>query len=66
MPAQGLGRLYIVEMGSYVYLLTGNRSRKMGTIMDVVSARDPYEKEFHQAVHEVVESVKPVLDKNPE
>lgn len=38
----------------------------MGTIMDVVNARDPYEKEFHQAVHEVVESIKPVLDKNPE
>lgn len=38
----------------------------MGTIMDVVNARDPFEKEFHQAVHEVVESVKPVLDKNPE
>jgi len=38
----------------------------MGTIMDIVSGRDPYEKEFHQAVHEVVESVKPVLDKNPE
>ncbi|MCP4721826.1 MAG: NADP-specific glutamate dehydrogenase, partial [Desulfobacteraceae bacterium] len=28
--------------------------------------RDPFEKEFHQAVTEVVESVKPVLDKNPE
>ncbi len=38
----------------------------MGTIMDIVSARDAHEKEFHQAVHEVVESVKPVLDKNPE
>ncbi|WP_035236036.1 NADP-specific glutamate dehydrogenase [Desulfobacter vibrioformis] len=38
----------------------------MGTLMDIVSGRDPYEKEFHQAVHEVVESVKPVLDKNPE
>ncbi len=38
----------------------------MGTIMDVVSKRDPFEKEFHQAVHEVAESVKPVLDKNPE
>jgi glutamate dehydrogenase (NADP+) len=34
--------------------------------MDIVNARDPFEKEFHQAVHEVVESVKPVLDKNPE
>lgn len=38
----------------------------MSTIMDIVNAKDPYEKEFHQAVHEVVESVKPVLDKNPE
>jgi len=38
----------------------------MGTIMDIVNSRDPYEKEFHQAVHEVVESVKPVLDQNPE
>ncbi|WP_027362896.1 NADP-specific glutamate dehydrogenase [Desulfospira joergensenii] len=38
----------------------------MGTIMDIVTARDPYEKEFHQAVTEVVESVKPVLDRNPE
>jgi glutamate dehydrogenase (NADP+) len=28
-------------------------------------ARDPQEKEFHQAVSEVVESVKPVLDQNP-
>jgi len=35
-------------------------------IMDIVNARDPFEKEFHQAVKEVVESVKPVLDKNPE
>jgi len=38
----------------------------MGAIMDIVNARDPFEKEFHQAVTEVVESVKPVLDKNPE
>ncbi|OGR26303.1 MAG: glutamate dehydrogenase [Desulfobacterales bacterium RIFOXYA12_FULL_46_15] len=38
----------------------------MSTILDIVNARDPYEKEFHQAVTEVVESVKPVLDKNPE
>jgi glutamate dehydrogenase (NADP+) len=34
--------------------------------MDIVTARDPFEKEFHQAVTEVVDSVKPVLDKNPE
>lgn len=38
----------------------------MSTIMDIVKARDPYEKEFHQAVTEVAESVKPVLDKNSE
>ncbi len=38
----------------------------MGTIMDIVIARDPYEKEFHQAVAEVAESVKPVLDRNSE
>ena len=38
----------------------------MGTILDVIIARDPFEKEFHQAVSEVVESIKPVLDKNPE
>jgi len=41
------------------------RSVTMGRLMDVVSARDPYEKEFHQAVTEVFESVKPVLDQNP-
>ncbi len=36
----------------------------MGTIMGIVNARDPFEKEFHQAVTEVAESVKPVLDRN--
>ncbi len=38
----------------------------MSSVLDIVFARDPFEKEFHQAVTEVVESVKPVLDKNPE
>ncbi|MBU1195282.1 MAG: NADP-specific glutamate dehydrogenase [Proteobacteria bacterium] len=38
----------------------------MSEILDIVKAKDPFEKEFHQAVTEVVESVKPVLDKNPE
>ena len=28
--------------------------------------RDPQEREFHQAVSEVVESIRPVLDKNPQ
>ena len=31
-----------------------------------VSDRDPHEREFHQAVSEVVESIRPVLDKNPQ
>jgi len=38
----------------------------MDSLMDIVKARDPYEKEFHQAVSEVIDSVKPVLDQNPE
>ena len=38
----------------------------MNAIMDIVNARDPFEKEFHQAVTEVVDSVKPVLDRNTE
>jgi glutamate dehydrogenase (NADP+) len=33
--------------------------------MEIVKNRDPQEKEFHQAVSEVMESVKPVLDQNP-
>jgi len=37
----------------------------MSEIMDYVKSRDPHEKEFHQAVSEVMESVKPVLDQNP-
>ena len=30
-----------------------------------VTDRDPDEREFHQAVTEVIESVKPVLEQNP-
>ena len=37
----------------------------MADIMDIIKARDPQEREFHQAVSEVMESVKPVLDQNP-
>jgi glutamate dehydrogenase (NADP+) len=37
----------------------------MSEIMDYVKSRDPHEKEFHQAVNEVMESIKPVLDQNP-
>jgi glutamate dehydrogenase (NADP+) len=34
--------------------------------MDAVTARNPGEREFHQAVHEVVESLVPVLERHPE
>jgi glutamate dehydrogenase (NADP+) len=37
----------------------------MSEIMEYVKSRDPYEKEFHQAVNEVMDSIKPVLDQNP-
>ena len=37
----------------------------MADIMDTIKERDPQEREFHQAVSEVMESVKPVLDQNP-
>ncbi|MGD8210205.1 MAG: NADP-specific glutamate dehydrogenase [Desulfobacterales bacterium] len=37
----------------------------MPDILEIVKARDPQEREFHQAVSEVMESVKPVLDQNP-
>ncbi len=38
----------------------------MDSIMSQIQEKDPEQKEFHQAVHEVVESVKPVLDRNME
>jgi glutamate dehydrogenase (NADP+) len=37
----------------------------MSDIIDIVKNRDPDQNEFHQAVTEVMESVKPVLDQNP-
>jgi len=33
--------------------------------MELIASRDPGEKEFHQAVEEVLETVQPVLDRNP-
>jgi len=38
----------------------------MADILKLIKDRDPGEKEFHQAVKEVIESVKPVLDRNPQ
>ena len=38
----------------------------MNDILQLIKARDPNEKEFYQAVSEVIESIQPVLDHNPE
>ncbi|MBW2117807.1 MAG: NADP-specific glutamate dehydrogenase [Deltaproteobacteria bacterium] len=38
----------------------------MSDILEFIKARDPGEKEFHQAVQEILETVQPVLDRNPE
>lgn len=38
----------------------------MTDLLELIQQKDPAAKEFHQAVHEVFESVKPVLDRNPE
>ena len=38
----------------------------MSEILNLVKEKDPGEKEFHQAVSEVILSVKPVMDRNPE
>lgn len=37
----------------------------MSDVLKTMTARDPEEREFHQAVQEVFQSVKPVLDQNP-
>ncbi|MFP4030201.1 MAG: NADP-specific glutamate dehydrogenase [Desulfococcaceae bacterium] len=38
----------------------------MTDILEVISSRDPGQREFHQAVKEVVETIRPVLERNPE
>jgi glutamate dehydrogenase (NADP+) len=38
----------------------------MDDIMALIKSRDPNEKEFHQAVGEVFDSIKPLLDLNPQ
>ena len=38
----------------------------MNDILQLIKDRDPNEKEFHQAVSEVIESIRLVLDHNPE
>jgi glutamate dehydrogenase (NADP+) len=38
----------------------------MSDVLQQLETKDPQEKEFHQAVHEVLVSVEPVLERNPE
>ncbi|HID02108.1 MAG TPA: NADP-specific glutamate dehydrogenase [Desulfobacterales bacterium] len=38
----------------------------MEEIISLIKNKDPEQREFHQAVEEVVETVKPVLERNPE
>ncbi len=40
--------------------------RSVQPVFDTVLARSPYEPEFHQAVHEVLYSIVPVLEQHPE
>ncbi|UII34099.1 NADP-specific glutamate dehydrogenase [Fulvivirga ulvae] len=37
----------------------------MSDLLNIVKERNPGEPEFHQAAEEIIDSVKPVLDKNP-
>ncbi|AOY58808.1 MULTISPECIES: NADP-specific glutamate dehydrogenase [Desulfococcus] len=38
----------------------------MNDILTLIKEKDPGQKEFHQAVQEVMETIRPVLDRNPE
>jgi hypothetical protein len=38
----------------------------MSDILQLVKNKDPQEREFHQAVEEFLESIEPVLERNPE
>jgi glutamate dehydrogenase (NADP+) len=38
----------------------------MSDVLTTIMEKDPHEKEFHQAVLEVMETIGPVLDRNPE
>jgi len=49
---------------SSVTTLTSTDSVRL--VLDTVEARNPHEPEFLQAVHEVLESIAPVLDAHPE
>jgi glutamate dehydrogenase/leucine dehydrogenase len=43
----------------------GNMSSSIDQFMQQLKAKNPGENEFHQAVHEVVESIWPIIEQNP-
>ena len=45
--------------------MTKNTEKFISEFMAYVKARDPFQSEFHQAVHEVAESLAPFLVDNP-
>jgi glutamate dehydrogenase (NADP+) len=53
-------------LNAQAFINPKNRGLYMNPIMELIKARDPGEKEFHQAVQEVIENVQPVLDRNPQ
>jgi glutamate dehydrogenase (NADP+) len=57
----------MVLIGSlYLNVLAVAKEAIMNDILQLIKDRDPNEKEFHQAVSEIIESIRPVLDQNPE
>ena len=54
---------------SYFFINYSLKSKKMNTqvkkFMDYVIAKNPGEREFHQAVHEVAETIIPFIEENP-
>ena len=42
------------------------KQRSLEDFLDAVKARDPNQPEFHQAVTEVMESLWPFIEKNPQ
>jgi glutamate dehydrogenase (NADP+) len=68
-PSNVPGNLEAFTMPSEVNLASTEFRNPAGYIEEVlaqVKAKNPAEPEFHQAVQEVLESLRPVLDKHPE
>jgi len=52
-------------MSAVMEPLTCNAAEYVNHILNLVKTKNPCEPEFHQTVHEVVDSLKPVLDRHP-